>query len=121
MTEEIGHGTGEAGADAAEQPGDVTDLEAREYDDAELGDVADCEEAVHRIYHFLDGELTEERRRAIAAHLDLCGPCVDAFGFETELRRVVADRCRDHVPEHLRLRVAEAIQHERVTSDHRRG
>ncbi|HUY29959.1 MAG TPA: mycothiol system anti-sigma-R factor [Acidimicrobiales bacterium] len=79
-------------------------------------EVADCEETVHRLYHFLDGELTEDRRLAIRAHLDDCGPCVDVLGFEAELRRVVADRCRDRVPDHLRDRVARLIDHERVVS-----
>ncbi|HVC26516.1 MAG TPA: mycothiol system anti-sigma-R factor [Acidimicrobiales bacterium] len=85
-------------------------------DGGEEPEVADCEETVHRLYHFLDGELTEDRRRAIRAHLDDCGPCVDVVGFEAELRRVVADRCRDRVPDQLRERVARLIDHERVVS-----
>ncbi len=75
-------------------------------------EVADCEQTIHRLFHFLDGELTDERRRAIQSHLDECSPCVDAFGFEVELRRVVADRCRDRVPDQLRDRIAQAISHE---------
>ena len=27
-------------------------------------DIADCEETIHRLYYYLDGELTDERRRA---------------------------------------------------------
>ncbi|HLN06109.1 MAG TPA: mycothiol system anti-sigma-R factor [Acidimicrobiales bacterium] len=72
----------------------------------------DCREALHRVYHFLDGELTPERRDQIARHLDRCSPCVEAFGFETEIRRLVADRCRDQVPDELRIRIAVAIDHE---------
>ena len=34
-------------------------------------------DASHELYHYLDGELTEERRRD-PRHLDLCGPCVGA-------------------------------------------
>ena len=80
-------------------------------------EAADCEETVHRLYHYLDGELTEERRKAIQAHLDDCGPCVDALGFEAELRRVIADRCKDRVPAQLRERIAELISHERLAGD----
>ena len=69
----------------------------------------DCDEAVHELYHYLDGELTDERRQEIAVHLDLCGPCADAAGFESELRMVIASRCRDRVPDSLIARVAEAI------------
>jgi mycothiol system anti-sigma-R factor len=73
----------------------------------------DCNEAVHQLYHYLDGELTDERRRQIGLHLDLCGSCADAAGFEAELRHVIADRCRDHVPESLVERVARSIDEER--------
>jgi mycothiol system anti-sigma-R factor len=72
----------------------------------------DCEEAVHQLYHYLDGELTEERRREIARHLDLCDPCAGAAGFEAELRLVIANRCRDRVPEALVRRIAESIHEE---------
>ena len=72
-----------------------------------------CEEALHELYHFLDGELTDERRMLITSHLDGCTTCLGAFDFETELRHVVAERCRDSVPEELRLRIAALIEHER--------
>jgi mycothiol system anti-sigma-R factor len=78
--------------------------------------IADCEETIRTLYHYLDGELTEERRRAIAAHLDFCGPCVGIVDFEAELRRVIADRCRDHVPETLRDRISAALSEERPPS-----
>ena len=79
-----------------------------EIDDSSI----DCREALHRVYHFLDGEMTTERREQIAKHLERCAPCLRAFGFENELRRLIADRCRDEVPEGLRLRIASAIDHE---------
>jgi mycothiol system anti-sigma-R factor len=72
----------------------------------------DCREAMHRVYHFLDGELTPERRAQIAKHLDQCSPCVEVFGFETEIRKLVANKCRDQVPDELRTRIAAAIDHE---------
>ncbi len=68
-----------------------------------------CQEAIHTLYHFLDGELTDERRREIAHHLDECSPCLDAFDFEAELKLVIARKCRDQVPEALRERVRRAL------------
>lgn len=73
----------------------------------------DCREAVVELYTYLDGELTEERRQQIRVHLDLCGPCANAADFEAELRAVIAQRCRDHVPDALIARVATAIEEER--------
>ena len=72
----------------------------------------DCEGAVHELYTYLDGELTEERREVIRVHLDFCGPCGGAAEFEAELRRVIANRCKDRVPQSLIERVAAAIDEE---------
>jgi mycothiol system anti-sigma-R factor len=71
-----------------------------------------CDETIERLYFYLDGELTEQRRIEITRHLDLCGPCVGAYGFESELRKLVASRCHDRVPDALRQRVAEALRDE---------
>ena len=76
------------------------------------GDAANCNETIERLYHFMDGELTEERRLQIERHLDDCSPCVRVYGFEAELRQVIANRCRDHVPDALRRRIAAALAEE---------
>lgn len=73
---------------------------------------ADCEGTIERLYHYLDGELTDARRAEIKQHLDECGPCLDAYDFEAELRRVIAQRCRDRVPEHLVVRVRSVLEAE---------
>jgi mycothiol system anti-sigma-R factor len=73
------------------------------------GSGVDCGEAVKQLYFYLDGELTEQRRSDIASHLDECGPCSGAAVFEKELRAVIADRCRERVPDSLITRVADAI------------
>jgi mycothiol system anti-sigma-R factor len=70
---------------------------------------ADCQEALDTLYHFLDGELTAQRREQIQHHLDECSPCLEAFDFEAELKVVIARRCRDQVPDNLRDRVAQAL------------
>jgi mycothiol system anti-sigma-R factor len=72
----------------------------------------DCQEAVHTLYHFLDGELTEATRLHIQQHLEACGPCLEAFDFEAELRLIVARKCREHVPEELRARIAAVLASE---------
>jgi mycothiol system anti-sigma-R factor len=81
-------------------------------DDGLFGETVDCDEAVHQLYHYLDGELTEERRILITEHLNFCGPCGGAAEFEAELRVVIASHCKDRVPESLIRRIAEAIDEE---------
>jgi mycothiol system anti-sigma-R factor len=68
-----------------------------------------CQDALHTLYDYLDGELTPERRSAIQRHLNECSPCLHAFDFEAELKVVIARSCRDQVPDHLRAKIAEAI------------
>jgi mycothiol system anti-sigma-R factor len=74
--------------------------------------MGDCDDAVHRLYDFLDGELDDDRRAHIKQHLDECLPCLEAFDFEAELRMVIAQKCREQVPDHLRQRIFQALQQE---------
>jgi mycothiol system anti-sigma-R factor len=69
----------------------------------------DCEQSIHRVYEYLDGELTVWRRIAITRHLDECPPCADGFTFELELRRVIVSKCHEEVPQDLKARIAGAL------------
>jgi anti-sigma factor (TIGR02949 family) len=70
---------------------------------------SDCQQAIQTLYAFLDGELTDDRRKVIQRHLEECSPCLEAFDFEAELKVVIARHCRDEVPDHLRERVYRAL------------
>ena len=70
----------------------------------------DCNDALHELYEYLDGALTEDRRQHITAHLNACGECFEAFDFQAELRQVVARKCCDEVPDALRLKIQQAIE-----------
>ena len=85
------------------------DDEKGQYNVEDLYAMSDCDEALHTLYDYLDGELTAERRQAIKRHLNQCAPCLHAFDFEAELKLVVARSCRDQVPDHLRSKIAKAI------------
>ena len=74
-------------------------------------DHGDCSETLHELYHFLDGELRDEKRTQIQQHLEDCPPCFEAFDFEAEIKQYVSQTCRDRVPDELRARIAEAIGH----------
>jgi mycothiol system anti-sigma-R factor len=74
-----------------------------------------CGETIERLYHYLDGELTVERREQIQRHLEECAPCFQAVGFERELKIVIASRCTDRVPDELRERIKRALSEEAFT------
>jgi mycothiol system anti-sigma-R factor len=69
-----------------------------------------CEDALSELYRYLDGELDDQARNEISAHLDGCSPCLEAFDFEVELRRVVATRCQERVPDDLRNRILDVLR-----------
>lgn len=75
-------------------------------------DTDDCDDALHELYQYLDGELTDNRRHVIAQHLNDCGECFEAFDFHAELRQVIAHKCRDEVPPDLKARVAGLLERE---------
>ena len=72
----------------------------------------DCDDALHELYGYLDGELTTERRQIIQQHLDDCPPCGGFYEFEAELRVVIARKCTERVPDSLKQRIAEALDKE---------
>lgn len=77
--------------------------------------MSDCENALHELYTFLDGELTEGRRAAIQHHLDTCQPCAEPYDFEAELRMIIRKKCAEKVPESLVAKVRSALAAEAPT------
>jgi len=75
------------------------------------GDHGDCSDTLHELYHFLDGELTDDKRARIQEHLESCPPCFEAYDFEAEIKQYIAQKCRDRMPDELRARIAAAIAH----------
>lgn len=75
-----------------------------------------CEDAIRELYTYLDGALTVERRTMISAHIDECSHCLEVFDFEAELKQVIAMRCREEVPESLKVRILEIIERTNLES-----
>jgi mycothiol system anti-sigma-R factor len=68
--------------------------------------MADCEDTLHELYAYLDGELGLKARSHVQEHLDSCLDCLQAFDFHAELRVVIAQKCRgDEIPPGLLDRV----------------
>jgi mycothiol system anti-sigma-R factor len=74
--------------------------------------MSDCQNALHELYGYLDGELTDERRAAIQHHLDGCQPCAEPYDFEAELRNVVRRKCAEQVPASVMAKIRAALDAE---------
>lgn len=71
--------------------------------------MSDCNDALHELYEFLDGELTPERRDLIQHHITDCSPCLEMFDFQAELKIVISQKCREEVPPALKAKIADAL------------
>ena len=74
--------------------------------------MSDCQDSLHELYRYLDGELTEDRRAVIQHHLDGCQPCAEPYDFEAELRDVVRRKCQEQVPDALIAKIRAALESE---------
>lgn len=69
-----------------------------------------CEDALSRLWDFLDGELSLHERDALRRHLEVCGRCYPQYDFQRaylEYTHRLADR--EHAPPDLRQRIFRRI------------
>jgi mycothiol system anti-sigma-R factor len=69
----------------------------------------DCQDALTELERYLDRELDAETLTSIETHLRACSPCLEAFDFQAELRKVVARGCKEPVPDGLKARILDAL------------
>ncbi|GAA1083546.1 mycothiol system anti-sigma-R factor [Nocardiopsis metallicus] len=75
------------------------------HDKSETGDTP-CSEVLDKLYTYLDGELEEGNYTEVKAHLEGCSPCLDEYGLEEAVKKLVAKHCGcDPVPLDLRDKV----------------
>ena len=72
--------------------------------------MADCEQTLHELERFLDGELDEDVRRAITEHAGGCGACLEKLDFHAELKQVVRAKAQqDELPPDLLDRLSACL------------
>jgi len=71
---------------------------------------ADCSEALHRVFEYLDGELPDSERGKIAAHLAHCAACLQQYDIDTMVKGMVKRSCaQESAPAHLRGLIVQRI------------
>jgi len=77
--------------------------------DPPAGDLS-CEEALARVYEYLDGELGPELHDRIGAHLEVCRRCYPFFDFERMFLDYVREKGRSApASEDLRERISSVL------------
>jgi mycothiol system anti-sigma-R factor len=70
-----------------------------------------CEEALHEIQRFLDGELESSVTIEIEHHLSGCNPCMQRVEFRRHLKVMISSKCRgDAVPAQLDEKIRSLIR-----------
>jgi len=65
-----------------------------------------CREVLDRVFEFLDSECDQHSSSEIAQHLEECGPCLQHFGIEREVKALIQRKCGgDAAPAGLHERV----------------
>lgn len=72
-----------------------------------------CQDAVERVYEFLDGELDAEWSERVREHIEICRKCYPYFNFERIFLDYIRSRgTRDAASEELEARVLAVMQQE---------
>lgn len=77
-------------------------------------DACGCEEAIDRLFEYLDAEMPESDTLRVTAHLKACHSCEDAASAEQHVRELLRRSCRESAPETLRVRVIAELTLRRV-------
>ncbi|MCC3316834.1 mycothiol system anti-sigma-R factor [Nocardia africana] len=71
----------------------------------------DCSAVLTDVWLMLDGECDEATRARLQHHMDHCSPCIEAYGLEEKLKRLLSRKCGgDRAPESLRERLTLDIR-----------
>ena len=70
----------------------------------------DCSEVLHRIFEYLDGEMSAADVRRVAAHLGECQPCLAEHDLDVALKQVVRRSCQgETAPMAIRTQIMARI------------
>ncbi len=70
----------------------------------------DCEQALRRLFDFLDHELDDEERDAMQRHLDTCRSCFSRANFERRLKERLRELRQDETAPDATERIKRLLQ-----------
>lgn len=69
----------------------------------------DCEEALRRLFEYIDAELADEPRREVDHHLERCRSCFSRLEFERRVKSHVGELGREPVDPMLEQRIRNVL------------
>jgi mycothiol system anti-sigma-R factor len=77
----------------------------------------DCDQALPKLYAFIDNELTPDELRAMQQHLEGCDSCTYEYDVRVKLKGVIHDSCIDAAPVAVKQRIAARIATARAAAE----
>lgn len=74
------------------------------------GNSINCDEALSRLFEYLDRELDAQRHEEMERHLHACRACFSRVEFEKRLKGKLAGLGRETPPETFRQRIRKLIE-----------
>ncbi len=74
-----------------------------------------CDDAITKIYGYLDGEISPMKRVLVRLHLRRCSGCEGAFSFERRLQIVIRERCQEEVPADVLAKLRAIVSDEQTS------
>lgn len=75
-----------------------------------------CRDVLDAAFFYLDGEMSDGSiRKAIAIHLEECGPCLEEMSILRRLKQLVSCSCSETAPDTLRDAIRGQITQLRLT------
>lgn len=69
-----------------------------------------CDEAVRRLWDYVDSALSPEDAAAVEKHLSFCRRCCGELEFATELRALLRSHAKDDLPPRVRHRLERFLE-----------
>jgi len=77
------------------------------------GEMISCEEALGRLFEYLDGELEDVQEAQVARHLEVCKRCYPRLRHEQAFLEIVRRATRgEKAPERVRQRIVQFVEQE---------
>ena len=70
----------------------------------------ECEEALDRLFEYIDGELTPSELEQVASHLKECPPCEAEHKLNEKIKTRVSTTGADCAPEALRAKILDTLR-----------
>ncbi|MET0432709.1 MAG: mycothiol system anti-sigma-R factor [Cellulomonas sp.] len=75
----------------------------------------ECEQALGRLFAYVDRELEPGDADQVRQHIEDCRPCLDEIAVETMLKELVKRCCQDKAPADLRVKIHAQLTSLRVS------